>query len=132
LKYENVVFPDGRGFRCKNCGACCKQQPADTTPAEQKQIEEKGFTDFLEAPDRTGLRFIKRKKDGSCLFLTEDNKCAVYEVRPTICKITPFFVTDYDYEKNIIKVDVPQKQTAQPFTLEPICPSKRWGRLRRL
>jgi Fe-S-cluster containining protein len=106
LKFENVVFPDGIGFKCKNCGVCCREQPADTNPAEQKLIEEKGFTNFLEAPDRTDLRFIKRKKDGSCLFLTKDNKCEIYDVRPAICRIVPFFVTDYDYEKDIIEVDL--------------------------
>jgi Fe-S-cluster containining protein len=106
LNFENVVFPDSVGFQCKNCGFCCREQPADTNAKEQQRIEAKGFKDFLEDPDGTGLRFIRRKKDGSCFFLTEDNKCMIYEVRPEICKIVPFIVTDWDYERNRIEVDL--------------------------
>ena len=74
-------------------------QPPDVNTAEQKQIEAKGFTDFLDRPDKTGIAWIRRKKDGSCFFLTKNNKCAIYEVRPAVCRLEPFTITDYDYEK---------------------------------
>lgn len=106
MNFENVFFPDNVGFKCKNCGFCCRDQPADTNIKEQRKIEARGFTNFLEEPDGTGLRFIRRKKDGSCFFLTEDNKCAIYDIRPAICRIVPFIVTDWDYEKNRIEVDL--------------------------
>jgi len=106
LQFENVKFPDKVGFKCKNCGLCCKDQPADTNPEEQKRIETKGFSDFLEDEDGTELRWIKRKKDGSCFFLTEENKCSIYEVRPVVCRMVPFVVTDWDYENNLIEVDI--------------------------
>lgn len=105
LKFENVDFPDGIGFKCKNCGKCCKDQPADVNKEEQKRIEALGFTDFLEPPDGTDQRIIKRKKNGSCLFFTDDNKCLIYSVRPMICQLTPFDISDWDYEKDIIIVD---------------------------
>ncbi len=83
------------GFRCKNCDK-----------AEQKQIEAEGFTDFFDRPDETGIVWIRRKKDSSCYFLTKNNKCSIYDVRPAICRLEPFTIVDYDYEKNRIELEL--------------------------
>lgn len=79
-------------------------QPPDVNKTEQKQIEAKGFKDFLERPDETGISWIRRKGDDSCFFLTKNNKCAIYEVRPAICRLEPFTIVDYDYENNKIEL----------------------------
>ncbi len=81
-------------------------QPPDVDDAERKRIEAKGFKDFLERPDEGGIRWIRRKKDDSCHFLTKDNKCAIYSVRPAVCRLEPFTIADYDYEKNRIEVEL--------------------------
>ncbi len=106
MNFENVVFPDLVGFRCKNCGSCCKVQPPDVDASEQKQIKAKGFKNFLDRPDETGTRWIRRKKDGSCFFLGEDNRCSIYSLRPAICRLEPFTIADYDYEKNKIELEL--------------------------
>ena len=94
------------GFKCKNCGTCCKMQPPDVSKTEQKRIEEKGFADFAEEPDENGVMWVKRKADGSCFFLNEENKCSIYSVRPQVCRLEPFNIVDYDYKKNIIEVEL--------------------------
>lgn len=81
-------------------------QPPDVNKAEQKQIEAKGFSDFLERPDETGIRWIRRQKDGSCCFLAKDNKCVIYSVRPSVCRLDPFTIVDYDYERNRIELEL--------------------------
>ena len=81
-------------------------QPPDVNIAERKQIEAKGFTDFLDRPDETGIMWIRRKKDGSCFFLTKNNRCTIYNVRPTICRLEPFTIIDYDYEINRIELEL--------------------------
>ena len=81
-------------------------QPPDVNKAEQRQIEAKGFRNFLEGPDGTGIEWIRRKKDGSCFFLTIENKCAIYVVRPAICRLEPFTIVDYDYEHNRIELEL--------------------------
>lgn len=81
-------------------------QPPDVNKAEQKLIQSKGFKDFLGCPDETGIDWIRRKNDESCFFLTKNNKCAIYDVRPAICKLEPFTIVDYDYEKNLIELDL--------------------------
>jgi Fe-S-cluster containining protein len=107
LQYENVVFPDGVGFRCKGCGRCCKEQPADVTSEERQRIENKGITNFLDENDLSEPRLIRNRKEGGCFFLTQTNECKIHEVKPAICHIVPFMVIDWDYEKNLIEVDLP-------------------------
>jgi hypothetical protein len=81
-------------------------QPPDVNKSEQKQIEAKGFKDFLATPDETGIAWIRRKKDDSCFFLTKNNKCAIYDVRPAVCRLEPFTIVDFDYEENRIELEL--------------------------
>ncbi len=81
-------------------------QPPDVNKTEQKQIEAKGFKDFVEPPDESGIRWIRRKDDDSCFFLSESNKCAIYEVRPAVCRLEPFTIVDWDFEKNSIELEL--------------------------
>lgn len=81
-------------------------QPPDVSKTEQKRIEAKGFKDFLDGPDENGVRWMHRKTDGGCFFLTKDNKCAIYPVRPQVCRMEPFTIMDFDYQKNRIEVDL--------------------------
>jgi Uncharacterised protein family (UPF0153). len=81
-------------------------QPPDVNKAERKKIEAKGFRDFLERPDESGIAWIRRKKDDSCFFLTKKNKCAIYEVRPAVCMLEPFTIVDFDYDENRIELEL--------------------------
>ncbi len=81
-------------------------QPPDVSKREQKQLEAKGFKDFLECPDESGIRWIRRKNDDTCFFLGKNNKCEVYEVRPAVCRLEPFTIVDYDYENNKIELEL--------------------------
>ncbi|MCW3999426.1 MAG: YkgJ family cysteine cluster protein [Candidatus Bathyarchaeota archaeon] len=107
MQFENVVFPGGVGFRCKGCGRCCREQPADVTGEERQRIEKRGFTDFLDLCDLSEPRLIRSRKQGGCYFLTQANQCKIQGVKPAICHIVPFIVTDWDYTKNQIEVDLP-------------------------
>jgi Fe-S-cluster containining protein len=58
----------------------------------------------LEEPDETGVQWIRRKEDDSCWFLTKENKCAIYEVRPSVCRLEPLTIVDYDFENNTVEL----------------------------
>jgi Fe-S-cluster containining protein len=81
-------------------------QPPDVNENERKKIEAKGFKNFLAIQDGTGIDWIRRDKDGSCIFLKDNNECAIYDVRPAVCMLEPFTIVDYDYEKNQIELDL--------------------------
>ena len=106
MKHVNVEFPDGVGFQCVSCGSCCRAHPSDVNAEEQKKIEAKGVTDFLEGTEGDVTRRIRAKNDGSCFFLTKDNRCAIHDARPAACKLEPLMIADYDYENNKIKIEV--------------------------
>jgi Fe-S-cluster containining protein len=79
-------------------------QPPDVDFIERKRILDRGFRDFLEKPDETGLQWIRRKDDGSCWFLNNDNRCGIYEIRPSVCRLEPLTIVDYDYENNTVEL----------------------------
>ena len=79
-------------------------QPPDVNTVEQRRIEKKGFKNFIDFVDEAGILWVKRKDDGSCYFLTRENKCSIYDVRPSVCRLEPFTITDYDPEKNKIEL----------------------------
>lgn len=79
-------------------------QPPDVDFIERKRILDRGFRDFLEEPDETGLQWIRRKDDGSCWFLNNDNRCGIYEIRPSVCRLEPLTIVDYDYENNTVEL----------------------------
>ena len=81
-------------------------QPPDVDKSEQKHIEANGFKDFLEKPDETGIMWIRRKTDGSCFFLGTDNRCIIYSVRPAICRLEPFAIADFEYEKVTVELEL--------------------------
>jgi Fe-S-cluster containining protein len=81
-------------------------QPPDVNKNEQKSIEAKGFKDFLAEPDETGISWIRRKKDDSCFFLTKEYKCAIYDVRPAVCRLEPFTIVDFEFENNKIVLEL--------------------------
>jgi Fe-S-cluster containining protein len=62
--------------------------------------------DFLEAPNDPGNRNIRRKKDGSCFFLTEENTCKIQDIKPAICILEPFIISDYDCKTKRIFLDL--------------------------
>ncbi len=57
---------------------------------------------FLEDPNDPDNRNIRRNKDGSCFFLTDENRCKIHTVKPVICILEPFIITDFDYRTNMI------------------------------
>ncbi len=85
-------------FVCKCCGACCRWggevrlESAELVPiANHLGISLNDliakYTDL--AHDRTGLVAASRP-DGSCIFLTEDNKCRINAVKPAQCASFPY------------------------------------------
>ena len=61
----DVKFTDERGkWKCIQCGACCRAKVAI-------QLLLPGFWD---------------ESKQSCKNLTEDNRCAIYENRPEVCR----------------------------------------------
>lgn len=55
-------------FQCSQCGACCRYLAS-------------------HLPEGT----IPLRADGSCAHLLDDNRCAIYENRPTLCDVAELY-----------------------------------------
>ena len=71
--------------KCEGCGACC------ISTSDSKWIEV-SLTDaarldnrFLQEGDVQPFA-MKQTSDGRCICLDADNRCSVYDARPTICR----------------------------------------------
>jgi Fe-S-cluster containining protein len=102
LNFENVVFPNSVVFHCSHCGFCCKNNPPDINLKEQQKIEAEGFKNFLEPSKEKTNRIIRRNKNGTCIFLTKENACKIHNVKPSICQLEPFIISEYNDETNMI------------------------------
>jgi Fe-S-cluster containining protein len=111
MQYENVIFINTSGFHCKGCGACCRDQPPDINFKEQQRIQKAGYKNFMQDPSNPNNRNMRQKKDGSCLFITKENTCKINSIKPSICHMEPFIITDFDYSTNTIYIDLNPQAT---------------------
>ena len=86
-------------FPCSSCGACCRRV--------DKAVEVIRMAEHGSVNPNNELHFpYTWDENGKCENLTEDNKCSVYENRPTMCnidKLQSFFGIDktHFYKANI-------------------------------
>ena len=106
MQYENVIFLNPVGFHCRNCGVCCRDQPPDINFKEQQRIQTAGYKNFMQDHSDPNNRNIRRNKDGSCFFFTKENACKINSIKPSICILEPFIITDFDYRTNTIFLDL--------------------------
>jgi len=104
-------------FKCVQCGNCCRDKDfiitithkdtirlANHLKCDLKELLSKyiGFYQVREELENRlvfpaistyrGNAFLglRKKSDGSCLFLRDDNLCDIYEARPMVCRSFPF------------------------------------------
>jgi len=82
---------------CLECAACCKNySPRFKTPdikriSKHLRMKESQFIDTYLKLDEEGDYVVKQTP---CAFLGTDNRCSIYEVRPSDCSRFPY--TDED------------------------------------
>jgi lysine-N-methylase len=89
---------------CHTSGSCCKEYVVDLSPEERQRIIDQKWD---VAADLGGLQPFRRvglwkrrwvlthRKDGACVFLSEDGRCRIherhgYESKPLACRLYPF------------------------------------------
>ena len=90
-------------FTCKRCGECCK--PIVILSSDDIQsIKKLGYNDdsFIDKDYLVNNRKTIKRKDGKCIFLRYNagvSGCVIYENRPNICRLYPFFNTSTARER---------------------------------
>lgn len=88
-KIHNEVF---NSFDCLSCANCCKSIPPILSKRDVKRISRSlgmtktGFQSEYLTKDNDGDTVINQSP---CPFLMEDNRCRIYEIRPSACKAYP-------------------------------------------
>lgn len=84
---------------CQQCGTCCRYEipltlldlrslsrALDLDPAQC-------FAELVEPEisDTSGLMKLKKREDGLCLLIDDQNRCSIHEAKPRVCR---FYVCD--------------------------------------
>jgi Fe-S-cluster containining protein len=95
---EEVEFyyPAGLTWRCRRCGRCCMDVEGWDRRVlllwkDLERLETAGEQDFHTSAEEGRFVAVTKKRDGRCVFLGEEG-CRVYEARPLICHMYPFYV----------------------------------------
>jgi len=92
---RDSVWPGARraiDLDCLACGACCRDNRVELDDDDVARIRDGGRADLLRAPftrkddGKLVLRLLKSK---DCRHLASDNKCGIYELRPSACSMFP-------------------------------------------
>ena len=95
----DFTYPADLHFSCNRCALCCGDTKQKTRHILLLESEAKivasqtsrDVTDFsFRIVDKSPFGYeMKKTKAGKCVFLKE-NQCAIYDVRPLICRFYPF------------------------------------------
>ena len=94
MKYLNP-----KTFKCENCGECCRPivvlNETDVKMIEETGLKRKHFLDY--DPLHPKYKNILRQENNVCMFLRrkgEEYYCKIYENRPRVCRVYPFYKKD--------------------------------------
>lgn len=95
-RVAEFYYPAGLGWVCTHCGRCCMDaegwdRRVLLLEKDVTRLEEAGEQGFHEQTDGGRFVAVMKKEDGRCVFL-EENGCMVYENRPLLCRMYPFYV----------------------------------------
>ncbi len=77
---------------CLECGACCKDNRVELEAADFARFEAAGRPDLAKPPYAKrddGKVILVLRRDKRCKHLCDDNKCAIYPIRPDACSTFP-------------------------------------------
>jgi Fe-S-cluster containining protein len=94
-------YAEGLQFTCTRCGECCRGPAPGYVEVDEAMIARLADHLGLE-PDAFSRRYVRwmsslgvysltEKKNGDCIFWSDDGGCTVYPVRPTQCRTFPFW-----------------------------------------
>jgi len=105
-----LVLDTEQNFSCRSCGQCCRRSfDIVATPAETERLEKANVARWFResssaAPGTTGPVFeylsggllrIRKRADGVCGFLSDENRCRIHEelgstAKPLSCQMFPY------------------------------------------
>ena len=75
------------------CNARCCSEGIELTLEDVERISEK-HSDFFRVEDG---RILLKGNNGKCIFLQNDLKCGIEEIKPVACRLLPFVIHEVRY-----------------------------------
>lgn len=97
---------EAQSFQCRSCGRCCRNawdirvEPSARTEIvasrAAREVAKAGFRPLVVLPD--GSQATGRREDGACVFLAQNELCALHSElgvsrKPLACQLYPYSVT---------------------------------------
>lgn len=93
------------GFSCTCCGRCCTREFNDHVfllDNDAEQMKAIDLSALMPAPyfefcDQNGMFYVsgyalRTRDDGSCVFLSDERRCTIYDHRMSICRVYPYML----------------------------------------
>ncbi len=77
----------------QECGARCCSEGIELTLEDVERISER-HSDFFKVEDS---RILLKGRDGKCVFLQEDLRCGIEDIKPVACRLLPFVIHEVRY-----------------------------------
>ncbi|MEM2637797.1 MAG: YkgJ family cysteine cluster protein [Candidatus Hadarchaeales archaeon] len=96
----NIDIPKNVQFECQRCARCCGDAPHRSRVIYllEKEVEKiSNITNmhpmqFASPISGAGkFKYKMKRRGGACIFL-KNGACTIYEHRPLVCRLYPFFV----------------------------------------
>ncbi len=95
---------------CSSCGNCCRGSVIPLSDDDRKRLIDQGWDKHPDYEDfsvvvRPGWgakqHTLARRANGSCIFLTDDNRCRIHadfghEAKPLVCRMYPLQVVPHE------------------------------------
>ncbi len=94
-------YAEGLRFTCTACGECCRGPDPGYVEVDEDMIARLAGHVGL-SPDAFSRKYVRwvsnlgvysliEKRNGDCIFWSDEQGCTVYEARPTQCRTFPFW-----------------------------------------
>lgn len=94
-------YARGLRFTCTACGECCRGPDLGYVEVDEAMIarlaehvgrEPDAFSrKYVRWVSNLGVYSLTEKRNGDCIFWSDDQGCTVYAARPTQCRTFPFW-----------------------------------------
>ena len=96
-------------YSCHGCGVCCRDFTVQLRDEDLEKLDRQGWEEILGEPvvaDFRGRSYLRRREDGSCVFLKEDGLCRIhadhgFAAKPIACQVFPFNLAPGDKQVRV-------------------------------
>ena len=82
-----------------NCMDCCKDAVVPLLNEDINKIVMHGYYDVYFTEVRDGIKILRTRPDGSCIFYKKDTgSCEIYRTMPERCKLNPYCICGQNHE----------------------------------